>query len=354
MKFPACWATPCLSLAALSLLFIAPTYAADTGRDIYETNCLVCHGQNGRPDPDSPVVKGLGVLPADFSDPLFNSREPAGDWEMVIKHGGHALGLAEQMPAQQDALSDEQISEVTRYIKSMVDTSDYPPGEMNLMLPTRTKKAFPEDEVVYKGRYTNQPGTDTAKNVVEFEKRIGNRGQAIVELVQNSRGSDSELSEIELGYKRALSFSKNHILSGAAVLAIPIEADGDGELQTYFAFGAWLSPNWSLQSSLRFKFPFEKVSDGEVELAGIVHYVHTPWPRRVFPALEVVGTNPYRSRNGDLEWTALPQVRIGLTRGGHVALNLGVEIPLSSQDWDERYYATLLWDFADGSFFQGW
>jgi hypothetical protein len=32
-------------------------------------------------------------LPADLSDPLFNSREPAGDWEMVIKHGGHAMGL---------------------------------------------------------------------------------------------------------------------------------------------------------------------------------------------------------------------------------------------------------------------
>ena len=91
-----------------------------------------------------------------------------------------------------------------------------------------------------------------------------------------------------------------------------------------------------------------------MELAGIVHWVHSPWPRRVFPALEVVAEQPFRSRNGDLEWTAMPQVRIGLTRGGHVALNLGVEFPLSSQDWDTRVYATLLWDFADGSFFQGW
>ena len=343
-----------LLFAAATMLLLVNTTSADTGQSIYETTCAVCHGQNGKPDPDSPVVKGLGELPADFSDPLFNSREPAGDWEMVIKYGGHAMGLAEQMPPQQGALTDEQISAVTRYIKSMVDTSEYPPGEMNLMLPTRTKKAFPEDEVVYKGRYTNEPGSDGIKNVVEFEKRIGKRGQAIVEVVQNSRGGDSELSEIELGYKQALSYSKKHILSGAAVIAAPIEADGDGELQTYLAFGSILSPSWTFQSSLRFKFPFEKMSDGEVELAGIVHYVHSPWPRRVFPALEVVATNPYRSRNGDFEWTAMPQVRIGLTRGGHVALNLGVEVPLSSQDWDERFYATLLWDFADGSFFQGW
>ena len=333
---------------------IAHSADINAGRSVYETTCAVCHGQNGMPDADSPVVEGLGVMPADFSDPLFNSREPAGDWEMVIKYGGHAMGLAEQMPAQEGALTDTQIENVTAYIKSMVDTDDYPPGEMNLMLPTRVKKAFPEDEVVYKGRFTNQDGEDAYKNVVEIEKRVGKRGQAIFEFVHNSQGSVSELSEVEVGYKHALSYSKRHILSGAVVYAIPVEADGDGELQTYFAYGTAISSSWTLQGSLRFKFPIDDASDGEAELAGIVHYVHSPWPRRVFPALEVTATEPFRSRNGDLEWTALPQVRIGLTRGGHVALNLGVELPLSDQSWDHRIYATLLWDFADGGFFQGW
>ena len=344
-----------LFLIALTVVPAASVEGADSdGRRIYEATCVVCHGQTGMPDADSPVVKGLGVMPADFSDPLFNSREPESDWQMVIKHGGYALGLAAQMPAQGDALSDAEIAAVTTYIKGMVDTSAYPPGEMNLMLPTRVKKAFPEDEVVYRGRFTNQDGEDAYKNVVEFEKRVGKRGQAIVELVHESQGSVSELSEAEIGYKHVLTSSKQHILSGAAVYAIPIEASGDGELQTYLAYGAELSPAWIFQSSLRLKFPFEKASDGEAELAGIVHYVHSPWPRRVFPALEMTATQPFRSRNGDIEWTAMPQVRIGLTRGGHVALNLGVEFPLSDQSWDNRLYVTLLWDFADGSFFAGW
>ncbi|MDJ0916948.1 MAG: cytochrome c [Woeseiaceae bacterium] len=336
------------------LLPVAEAYDLDAGRQTYSTNCVACHGVSGRADADSPVVEALGVMPADFSDALFNSREPAGDWEMVIKYGGYALGLAEQMPAHGEALSDEDIQNVTAYVKSMVDTSAYPPGEMNLFLPIRTKKAFPEDEYVYKGRFTNQDGEDAWKNVLEFEKRVGKRGQLIVELVHESEGDVSELTEAEVGYKQALSFSDTHVLSGAAVVAVPIEADGDGELQTYLAYGQILSPSWIFQSSLRLKFPFEGADDGSAELAGIVHWVHSPWPRRVFPGLELVAEQPFRSSNGDLEWAAMPQVRIGLTRGGHVALNLGVEVPLSDQAWDERVYVTLLWDFADGSFFQGW
>lgn len=37
-----------------------------------------------------------------------------------------------------------------------------------------------------------------------------------------------------------------------------------------------------------------------------------------------------------------------------MALNFGVEFPLSDQSYDTRYHMTLLWDFADGSFFKGW
>lgn len=354
------WKLRAGSLAAGVVFLLMPLsglHAADlpNGQAVYASNCAVCHGAAGSPDPNSPVVQGLGVVPADLSDPLFNSREPTGDWEMVVKHGGHAMGLAEQMPPHKEALSDAQVADVTAYVKSLVDTSAYPPGEMNLFLPTRTKKAFPEDEVVYKGRYSNEPGENPLKSVLEIEKRIGRRGQGILELVHVDDAARSELTDVELGYKQALSWSTRHILSGAVIYAIPVDSgDSDGELQTYLAYGTELSPAWILQSSLRLKFPLDKASDGEAELAGALHYVHSPWPRRVYPGLEIVAEQPFKSRNGDLEWTALPQVRIGLTRGGHVALNLALELPLSDQSWDSRAWVTLLWDFADGGFFKGW
>lgn len=286
---------PVLSLAMLLCFACGQAVAADVaaGKAVFDSSCAVCHGAAGRPDPDSPVVKGLGLVPADLSDPLFNSREPAGDWEMVIKHGGYAMGLGEQMPAHKDALTDAQIANVTAYGKSLVDTSEYPPGEMNLFLPTRTKKAFPEDEVVYKGRYSNEPGDNPLKSVLEIEKRIGKRGQGILELVHVDDALRSELTDIEVGYKHALSWSKRHVLSGAVVFAAPVDSgDSDGELQTYLAYGMELSPAWILQSSLRLKFPLDKASDGAAELAGSLHYVHSPWPRRVFPGLEIVAESP--------------------------------------------------------------
>ena len=77
--------------------------------------------------------------------------------------------------------------------------------------------------------------------------------------------------------------------------------------------------------------------------------------RAIFPGLELTATTPFDAGDGDsVKWTVLPQVRVGLTRGGHVALNAGVELPLSDQTYETRYHLVLLWDFADGSFFKGW
>jgi mono/diheme cytochrome c family protein len=90
-------------LTALALL--APPALATTGatpdledgRRTFESVCAACHGPTGRPDPENPTVKALDPQPADLSDPLFNSREPAEDWRIVVTHGGQALGLSATM-----------------------------------------------------------------------------------------------------------------------------------------------------------------------------------------------------------------------------------------------------------------
>jgi mono/diheme cytochrome c family protein len=344
----ACAVLLCASGTALA----APD--VEQGRRLFETTCASCHGLRGQPDPDSPVAKGLDPPPANLGDPLFNSREPALDWELVVAHGGHALGLSPQMPAWGSAFTDEEIASLVAYVKTLAPGSErYPPGELNLMLPIRTQKAFPEDEIVWKSRYADQDGEDVWRNVLEFEKRFGRRGQGILELVEE----EGTLAEVEIGWKHALTWSleRGYLLSGGAKLAVPTEGDGSEELIPFLAWAQELSQRSTLQASARAVLPFNDVDAGEFELAGIVHFTWTDWPQRVFPALEATATTPFQDEGGDrVKFSVVPQVRIGLTRGGHVALNLGAEIPLSDQPWDWRAHLTLLWDFADGGFFKGW
>jgi len=345
--------------AFLAFLAMSTAAAADlaNGQRIFETVCAACHGPGGRPDPDNPVMSAFDPLPADLSDPLFNSREPAGDWELVVKHGGHALGLSAQMPAQGDALSQADVRDVVAYVKTLADTRSYPPGEMNFFLPVRTKKAFPEDEIVWKSRWDGRDGEDVWRNVLEVEKRLGRRGQGLVEVIHEDDGATSEITEVEIGYKHALwwNAATRSILSAALVVAIPTDSDEPEEVIPYLAYGRAWSDRWVFQGSLTAALPTDDAGSGEAAVAGAVHYRWTPWPRRVFPGLELTATIPFRDPGGDrVQFTVVPQLRFGLTRGGHVALNLGLELPLSDQSWDYRAHLNLLWDFADGSFFKGW
>jgi mono/diheme cytochrome c family protein len=352
-------------LLAASFWTGAPALAAadaapdlEAGRRTFESTCAVCHGAAGKPDLASPTVQALDPKPAELSDPLFNSREPRYDWEIVVTHGGPALGLSPTMPAQGAALDETQIRDVVAYAKTLAPGSEkYPPGELNFLLPVRTKKAFPEDEIVWKSRWSESDDEDVWRNVLEFEKRFGRRSMGVLEVVHEDGDEDSEITEVEVGAKTVLhwNLANRSILSGAVIFAFPTDRDESDEVIPYLAYGWRFADEASLQSSARVVIPFDHASEGQVELAAIVHYLWSEWPRSVFPALEVTATVPFDDEGGDsVQWTVLPQMRIGLTRGGHVALNLGVEFPLSDQSWDTRYHLNLLWDFADGSFFKGW
>ncbi len=72
------WPALC-AVAMLCVALAAPAVAADleAGRKVFEDVCAACHGPTGRPDLNNPTVQALDPKPADLSDPLFNSREPA-------------------------------------------------------------------------------------------------------------------------------------------------------------------------------------------------------------------------------------------------------------------------------------
>jgi mono/diheme cytochrome c family protein len=352
-----------LSLLMLTA-FINPARADDhsRGAEIFQANCAVCHGTNGEPDPDSELVKGLGVVPANFADALFNSREGETEWKLVVTHGGAALAFSDKMPAFGETLSEEDIDATLEYIKTLGGEHDYPDGSLNLFLPIRTKKAFPEDEWVWKQRYTGEDGDNQWKNTLEYEFRVGERLQGVLEVTHETEGGDNEFGHFEPGFKYVLKHDKRagFIYTLGGNLGVPLNGNAEWELLPYLAFGKILSDSWTMQGSGRLKLSLEEWDHGSAEFAGIVHWTHTPWPRSVFPALELVAEMPFERGSGAdkksaVQVSVLPQVRIGLSKRGHVAVNAGLELPLNDTDrYDWRAYAYLIWDFADGGFFEGW
>jgi mono/diheme cytochrome c family protein len=352
------------TLMLFASLIAAPLQAADLDRGaaVFAANCATCHGQHGSPDPDSALVKALGVVPADFSDTLFNSREGEGEWKLVATHGGAALGFSEVMPAFGGTLSEEDIDNVLAYIKTLGGEHDYPDGSLNLFLPIRTKKAFPEDEWVWKQRYTDQEGDNAWKNTLEYEFRLGRRWQGILEANYTVKGDDSDFGHFEPGFKYVLSHNKKKgsIYTLGVQAGVPLNSGEHWEFLPYLAMGKIINDEWIFQGSGRLKLDIEDSDHSSAEFAGIVHWVHTPWPRSVYPALEVVAEVPFETGSGPdkvdaVQWSVLPQARIGISKRGHVAVNVGLELPLNERDrYDWRAYVYLIWDFADGGFFEAW
>jgi mono/diheme cytochrome c family protein len=355
--------------AAFTLLTLLSAHPLDTSASqptaitnltpaqLYEMACATCHGPTGRLDPLSPRARDFQVIPADFTDPLFNSREPAEDWFLVLKHGGPALGLSSQMPSYADAFTDDQLRRLIAHVKDFAGDHGYPPGELNFFRPIRTKKAFPEDEVVLMTRYENQSGRSAWKNAAEFETRIGKRHQLSLELVQEIEEGNGQLTELEPGWKTALLYDLDppYIVTAGASLSIPLQNDGLYTAVPFVAAATELSPTFTLQTSLRSHLPFEDFDTGDIEASAIVHWITTPWPRGLFPGLELTARVPFEPGPDDaVQLSLTPQLHAGLSKAGHVQMNVGVEIPLTRRTYDFRIHATVVWDWADGWFWERW
>lgn len=327
---------------------------------IYARACAACHGADGSGiAPDHPNYKNFNPPPADLTDPLFNSREPAADWFLVTKYGGKRLGLSDQMPAYGQALSDEKIDEVVVHIKTLADTSRFPPGDLNFLRPIATIKAFPEDEGLIINRFArnSEDKPDVLRTTAYYARRFGARYQGEIKLdYLNQQGGPDSLGVLELGFKWAVhdNLARQMINTLGIELAIPVDdAEASDVVIPYYSFGKGVSDSVTFQGTLKTRLPTSGADNGEAELTVVFHWMPSPWPRSVSPALEFRVTEPFTS-DRDTRFTTIPQLYAGLSKGGHVALAGGVELPISDLPYDYRIHVFLLWDIADGPFWAGW
>jgi len=83
------------------------------GGIVYKHYCSACHGQTGTGNPRRAKLYG--------KDKLVIKPNTAEWYEKITRYGGEAVGRSPLMPVWQDELSEEQMSDVTKYLSVLSD-----------------------------------------------------------------------------------------------------------------------------------------------------------------------------------------------------------------------------------------
>ncbi|MCP4998268.1 MAG: cytochrome c [Hyphomicrobiales bacterium] len=89
-----------------------------SGAGNFMSYCLPCHGPEGKGD--GVLSESLDVKPRDLSNAGFLAPKPDEYLFKVVKTGGTAVGLTENMPPFVDQLSDEEIVNIVAYLRKEV------------------------------------------------------------------------------------------------------------------------------------------------------------------------------------------------------------------------------------------
>jgi mono/diheme cytochrome c family protein len=360
---------PGVVVAALILPVVEPASALAqdpaprTGRQVYESICVTCHGPEGNGGVNAELEKV--VEPPDFSDCAFANREPEDAFLAVAHGGGLARGFSPLMPPWGGAYTEEELRMAVRYIRTFCTDQRWPRGELNLPRPLVTAKAFPEDEAV---ATTTSNGDSTVTKFI-YERRFGPLNQVEIIVPISSvhpagAASSTGLGDIALEYKRVLahSLTRGNIVSATAEFVLPTgrEAKGLGGgtavFEPFVTFGQMLPQNAFIQAQAGFALPFEDGHDNEVFWRAAVGttFEQGRFGRIWSPMLEILAARPLAD-GARIEWDLLPGTQVTLNRRQHVRLAAGVRLPVTDADVRKKSAVVyLLWDWYEGGFFHGW
>ncbi len=329
------------------------------GRLVYAQACAQCHGHDGRGNPEWESE----VRPVEFTD-CGTTAEPTELWESIVRRGGAAHGLSSVMPAFEEALPPEDVAAVVAYLRTLCpDVDAYPPGDLNFRRLLATGKAFPEAEWVMRLSDGGRSGARSGDLELVYENRLGPRFQYEVEApfrYAAPAGEARGVGDVKVGGKQVLHFDlrRRQILSAGLGVRLPTGSESRGLGDGAWTFAPFLAHGkaWGrtlLQSRVGVELPNDadrapRLATYAVGLSRALGPSRSAWT----PAIEWLGeveTRSGRHRYGVWIETSKP-----LTRLGHVIGAAGVQVPIRPASDPARLELYLLWDFGDGSFFQGW
>ncbi len=338
-----------------------------TGEDIFRMTCATCHALDGRGSPQS--VVGFDVPFPDFADCSINTVEPLSDWSSVIHRGGPIRGLDRHMPSFGDALSDEQIESVIKYLWTFCKDASWPRGDLNYPRAFFTEKAFPENEAVWTTGVTGR-GTKAVTNSIVYEHRLKTRSQYEITLPldfqQTTPGQPwgQGFGDIEIALRRSFYASVDHsaIIAAGGAVTLPTgnESAGLGGGVTiwepFAMFAKGLGANGFVQMHGGIELPTDKSKAlNEPFLRAALGYTYAQdqgFGRAWTPMAEILLARP----SGEpTEVDVVPQMQVSLSKLQHVLLSVGVRVPVTERDGRHPQFLTyFLWDWFDGGLFDFW
>ena len=338
-----------------------------TGEEIFRLTCSTCHGLDGKGSPQS--VVGFNVPFPDFTDCSTNTPEPGGDWSSVIHRGGPIRGLDRHMPAFGDALSDDQIDAVIRYLWAFCKDTSWPRGDLNYPRAFFTEKAFPEDEVVWTTGFTGRGAREVSNDIV-YEHRIKSRSQYEItiplEFHQAAPGVSwgRGLGDVELALRRTFYASIDHTAifaaGGAVTLPTGKQEAGFGEGVTvwepFVMFAKGLGANGFVQLHGGQMLPSDtsKIPNSTYlrQAWGYTYAQDRGFGRAWTPMTEIIWS---REKGGSSVVDVVPQMQVSLSKLQHVLISVGVSVPATEREGRHPQFLTyFLWDWFDGGLFEFW
>jgi mono/diheme cytochrome c family protein len=356
----------------------APTETAldlSTGKQIYHSACIACHGPEGKGVPQE--VRGF-KQPSSFPDFTRcdqTTSELNNDYRAVITNGGPYRGFSQIMPSFKDALTPQEINEVIYYIRSFCRNPNWPPGELNLPLALNTEKAYPEDELVVSSQVnTTGPGMVTSHAI--YEQRFGVKNQLEVDIplafAQPNQTWYGGVGDISMGVKRVM-FSKLtsgeglgagtiFSLQGNVVAPTGNSSHGLGagttEFETFVEAGQLFRSNTFLEfqggailptnTSKAPQNTFWYTTVGQ--MFGQGHGLGRLWS----PMFEILGSRDLVNQ-AKTDWDVVPEMQVTLSKRQHVRGAIGVRTPVNNtagRSPQVMFY--VLWDWQEGSLLKGW
>jgi hypothetical protein len=342
---------------------LGQTRTGRTGREIYQFACAACHGSDGSGAPA--VESGYPVVPPDFRDCNFSTREPAADWVGVSHRGGPNRAFSPLMPAFGEALSRKELELAVSHARSFCTEEAWPRGELNFPRALVTTKAFPEDEAVL----TVIAADGVVTNKFVYEQRVGPRSmfEVIAPLEFSERASGGWTGGVgDLGFavKHVLvaNTARGSIVSAAAELLVPTGStergigSGTTVVEPFVAFGQRLPARAFVQAQVGGGIPLDRARADEVfwRLVAGRQWREGEFGRLWAPMVELLGSRELTA-GAPTHWDLLPQVHVTLSRRQHIRADVGVRIPVNERNGrSTQVLGYFLWEWFNGGLTTGW